>query len=65
MAVLFMLYQEQVVPRDHHFLALQGIIVQLELCSPLNTNVLWGRGVVIVVWRLKGSAGHAHMAGTV
>lgn len=48
MAILYMLYQELVVSRDHHSPALQGIIVQLELCSPLSTSVLWGHGVVTV-----------------
>lgn len=60
-----MFYQELVVSRDHHSPASQGIIVHLELCSPLSTSVLWGHGVVTVDWRLKGSAGHAHRAGTV
>lgn len=53
------------VSRDHHSPALQGIIVPLELCSPPSTSVLWGHGVVRVDWKLKGSAGHAHRAGTV
>lgn len=65
MPILFMLYQEPVASRDHHSPALQGIIVPLELCSPPSTSVLWGHGVVAVDWKLKGSAGHAHRAGTV
>lgn len=60
-----MFFQELVVYRDHPSPALQGIIVHLELCSPPSTSVLWGRGVVTVDWKLKGSAGHAHRAGTV
>lgn len=53
------------VSRGHQSLALQGIIVPLERCSPPSTSVLWGHGVVRVDWKLKVSAGHAHRAGTV
>lgn len=64
MAILLMLYQELVVSRGHHSPALQGIIVPLELCSPPSTSVLWVHGVVTVDWKLRGSVGHAHKAGT-
>lgn len=60
-----LLYQELVVSRDHHSPALPGIIVHLELCSPLSTSVPWGRGAVTVDWRRKGSASPAHRGGTV
>lgn len=51
-------------PTGPHSFVLQGIIVHLELCSPLSTSVPWGHGADTVDWKLKGSASHARRAGT-
>lgn len=65
LSVLILICQELEISRDPHFSAFLDIIVLLELCSPPSTNVLWVHGVVTVDWRLKVSASHVHMAGTV
>lgn len=61
---LFSIYKELVAHIGPQSCVLQGIIVHLELCSPLSTSVLWGHGVDTVDWKLKESASHALMAGT-
>lgn len=53
------------VSRDHHSSALLDITVHLELCSPPSTSVQWGRGADTVDWKLRGSVGRVHLAGTV
>lgn len=64
-ACIIYVFQELAVSRGRHSLALQGIIVHLELCSPPSTSVLWGHGVVKVDWKLRESVARAHRAGTV